>query len=81
MNWITAKEAIDFESTFKWKKKVYIAFYGGEPLLEFELIRKCVHYAQSIMPGKEIEYSMTTNGTLLNKEVIEYLVKIILKLQ
>ena len=27
------------------------------------------------MPGKEIEYSMTTNGTLLNKEVIEYLVK------
>lgn len=63
------------------KRKYILLFYGGEPLLEFELIRKCVHYAQSIMPGKEIEYSMTTNGTLLNKEVIEYLVKIILKLQ
>lgn len=76
MNWITAKEAIDFlKAHSNEKKKVYIAFYGGEPLLEFELIRKCVHYAQSIMPGKEIEYSMTTNGTLLNKEVIEYLVK------
>ena len=76
MNWITAKEAIDFlKAHSNEKKKVYIAFYGGEPLLEFELIRKCVHYAQSIMPGKEIEYSMTTNGTLLNKEVIEYLVE------
>lgn len=76
MNWITAKEAIDsLKAHSNEKKKVYIAFYGGEPLLEFELIRKCVHYAQSIMPGKEIEYSMTTNGTLLNKEVIEYLVK------
>ena len=35
MNWITAKEAIDFlKAHSNEKKKVYIAFYGGEPLLE-----------------------------------------------
>lgn len=76
MNFSVAKEAIDFlKEHSKEKRKVYIAFYGGEPLLEFELIKKCVTYAENIMKDKEIEYSMTTNGTLLSPVVIEYLKK------
>ena len=76
MNLITAKAAINFlKSHSSEKRKVYIAFYGGEPLLEFELIQQCVCYAENIMPDKEIEYSITTNGTLLNEEIIEYLVE------
>lgn len=33
---------------------VSIGFYGGEPLLEFELIRKCVEYAADHIEGKYI---------------------------
>lgn len=72
----TAKSAIDFLKTHSTEKeKVYIAFYGGEPLLEFELIKESVAYAESILSDKEIEYSMTTNGTLLREEIMDFIVK------
>lgn len=51
-----------------------IAFFGGEPLLSFKLIQKIVNYTQSI---KKInfKYMITTNGTLINKEIADYLQK------
>ena len=47
-----------------------ITFYGGEPLLEFDLIKKVVKHAK----GLDCVFNLTTNGTLLNQETIEYLV-------
>ena len=45
MSWETAKKAIDFlyEHSVD-SEKIYIGFYGGEPLLEFELIKQCIEY-------------------------------------
>lgn len=40
-------------------------FMGGEPLLEFELIKKCVSYILQRKGDKKILFTMTTNGTLL----------------
>ena len=48
---------------------------GGEPLLEFELIKKCVSYILQRKGDKKIRFTMTTNGTLMTEDVIEFLVK------
>lgn len=54
---------------------VNIGFYGGEPLLNFALIKKVIDYLEgSVNVGKKFIYNMTTNGLLLNKH-IEYLVR------
>ena len=52
---------------------VDIGFYGGEPLLELELIRQVVEYSEKLFAGKKLTFSMTTNGTLLTEEMIPYL--------
>lgn len=76
MSYETAKKAIDFfiERTSEMEK-IHISFYGGEPLLEFELIQKCVEYANNMVEGKEVTFGITTNGTLLTDEVVDFLYK------
>lgn len=49
-----------------------ITFYGGEPLLNFRLIKKCVQYIKNNYSYK-CELSITTNGILLNTEVAKFL--------
>lgn len=71
-----AKKAIDFFMERNGElADVTIGFYGGEPLLEFELIKQCVEYAKSLTEGKRIRFIMTTNGTLLSDSVVDYLVE------
>jgi len=75
MSFETAKKAIDyFISHSKDASHYGISFYGGEPLLEFELIKKCVAYADSRSEGRKVSYNFTTNGTLLTEEKYEFLV-------
>jgi uncharacterized protein len=65
----TAYQAIDYLKTHSFKRdKVAVAFYGGEPLLEFPLIQACVEYAKSNLEI-DIDFSITTNGTLLTHEI------------
>ena len=49
-----------------------LCFFGGEPLLELPLIERAVQRckAKSAETGKRVSYKMTTNGTLLNKEIL-----------
>lgn len=73
MSWQTAKDAVDF----LWdhsvdSSQVDIGFYGGEPLLEFPLIKKVVDYSESRFLGKKLTFSITTNCTLLTAEVIHF---------
>jgi uncharacterized protein len=55
-------------------KKILVTFFGGEPLLNFPLIKKVVIYANEMasINKKRIYFSITTNGTLLNEEICEY---------
>ncbi len=57
------------------KKDISIAFFGGEPLLNFELIKKVVKYAniKAKENNKNIKYGLTTNGTRFNKEINKFL--------
>ena len=56
-------------------KRVNIGFFGGEPLLNFPLMRKIVPHARqkASEAGKEMRFGMTTNGSLLTDEVIAFI--------
>ena len=70
--------------SLKWQKRDWIFccrillpaknfvwdFMVGEPLLEFELIKKCVEYMETQTKDKAIHYQITTNGTLLKGEIL-----------
>ncbi len=76
MNFETAKKAIDFFFDHNIDSaKVPVGFYGGEPLLEFDLIVQCVEYIEEKMEGKDIQFGLTTNGTLLQGERARFLVE------
>lgn len=74
MDFETAKKSLRyFFANSSHNKELAIGFYGGEPLLCFKFIKKCVDYAENINPGKKLYFTITTNGTLLTKEVSKYL--------
>lgn len=52
---------------------VYVGFYGGEPLLEFALLKEAVIFAEEQLKGKDLHFTMTSNGTLLTDDIIEFL--------
>ena len=55
---------------------VFVDFYGGEPLLKFDLIKECIDYCKKRYPFTIPRYQITTNGLLLgSNDVIEFLVK------
>ncbi len=56
-------------------KKLDIAFFGGEPLLNFTLMKEVVQYAQKRGEEscKEFGFNITTNASLLNNEMITFL--------
>lgn len=74
MTFETAKKSIDYANEHSGKK-ISITFYGGEPLLRFDLIKKCVEYCKVVFKDKILSFSMTTNLTLLTEEIAEYLAK------
>jgi len=59
------------------RRSLKITFFGGEPLLAFPLLRETVEYAgeRAVAAGKQMGYAITTNATLLDDEIIEFLVR------
>lgn len=56
--------------------RINIGFYGGEPLLRFDLIKKCVEYCKKNYPFKIPIFNTTTNGLLLdNEEILDFLIE------
>lgn len=76
MNSETAETAVDFLVKNSGDLPVLdIYFFGGEPLLNFEVLTKTVEYARLAgkKAGKEFRFSLTTNGTLLDDEKTEFI--------
>ncbi|MBT9131963.1 MAG: Anaerobic sulfatase-maturating enzyme [Syntrophomonadaceae bacterium] len=63
-------------SRIKPIRRLMIGFYGGEPLLEFDLITKIMKYCSDRYPNLNniIMWNITTNGTLLSQEIVRFLV-------
>lgn len=59
------------------KRHVEVDFFGGEPLLNFEVVRQLVEYGDEIFcrAGKEIKYTLTTNAVLLGESNGDFLNK------
>jgi uncharacterized protein len=74
MSWDVAKAAGDlFVSNSSESKKLVVGFYGGEPLIEFDLIKHVIDYTKHIANGKDISFGITTNGYLLDESKIRFL--------
>ena len=71
-----AFKAVDWLIKFSGNKKtIIITFFGGEPLLNFNLIKKVVEYAKGKAPlfNKKVLFTITTNGCFLDNRVIDFL--------
>ncbi len=76
MDEATAFAAVDFLlAQSPGRRAVHLTFFGGETLMNFKLVRATIDYArqQAHAAGKYIDFSLTTNATLLTEPVIEYL--------
>ncbi|WP_101774030.1 radical SAM protein [Peptostreptococcus faecalis] len=76
---ITAKKAVDYFIKHSNKTKpVAITFYGGEPLIKYDLMKDIIKYSigQSKKENINIEFSFTSNLYLLNDEMIDFFKKV-----
>ena len=76
MDWETAKASVDYLiRTSAGRKTIHITFFGGETLMNFALLKRVVVYAreETEKTGQTIDFSLTTNGTLLSPAIIEFL--------
>jgi uncharacterized protein len=72
----TARQSVDFLfQQAQGRRAAHITFFGGETLMNFPLLRQIVDYAngKAREHGMYIDYSLTTNATLLRPDIIEYL--------
>ena len=76
MPWSIAKHGIDFlYQHSRDSNQIALAFYGGEPLLNFEIIEKSVLYIESLFYTKNVSYYITTNASLLNEHIINFFIE------
>lgn len=76
MTWDVAKRAIDFLiEQSGHHRNLDIDFFGGEPMLNWDLVKKTVEYAESIQDrySKVFRFTFTTNGLLMDDEVNAFL--------
>ncbi|WP_286231889.1 radical SAM/SPASM domain-containing protein [Neobacillus mesonae] len=74
----TAKQAVDYLLEHSYhEKSVTIVLFGGEPFLNWDVLRFIVEYSseEAEKRGKKVSYSLTTNGTLLSQKKVEFLNK------
>ena len=75
MSFETGKRAIDFlvENSGS-RRNLEVDFFGGEPLMNFDVVKKLVEYARSIEKenNKNFRFTLTTNGVLIDDDVIDF---------
>ena len=78
MSFEVGKQALDFlVKNSGTRKNLEVDFFGGEPLVNFDVVKQLVEYARSIEKetGKHFRFTLTTNGMLLDDDVIDFLNK------
>lgn len=78
MSFETGKKALDFLVANSGNRvNLEVDFFGGEPLMNFEVVKQLVEYGRSLEEknNKKFRFTLTTNGVLLNDEVMEFVNK------
>lgn len=75
MSFEVGKRALDFliENSGN-RKNLEVDFFGGEPLMNFDVVKRLVEYARSIEKkhNKNFRFTLTTNGVLIDDDVIDF---------
>ncbi len=75
MSFEVGKKALDMlVASSKGRRNLEVDFFGGEPLMNFDVVKKLVEYGRSIEEknGKKFRFTLTTNGINLNDEILEF---------
>lgn len=78
MSFEVGKKALDFLIEHSGNRRnLEVDFFGGEPLMNFEVVKQLVAYGreQEKIHDKNFRFTLTTNGVLLNDDVLEFLNK------
>jgi uncharacterized protein len=76
VSWEVAKETIDFlcDPVISGNApSVSLQFFGGEPMMQFGLMKKIVEYSKT--KNKKVKFGITTNATLFNEERLKFIEK------
>ena len=75
MSFEVGKRALDFlVENSHGRTNLEVDFFGGEPLMNFDVVKQLVAYARSIEKekGKNFRFTLTTNGVLIDDDVIDF---------
>lgn len=75
MSFEVGKKALDFLIANSGKRRnLEVDFFGGEPLMNWEVVKQLVEYgrSQEEAHNKKFRFTLTTNGVLLNDEIMEF---------
>ena len=75
MSFEVGKKALDFLIANSGNRRnLEVDFFGGEPLMNWEVVKQLVEYGRSKEKeyNKNFRFTMTTNGVLLNDEIMDY---------
>ena len=75
MSYEVGKRALDFLiENSGTRRNLEVDFFGGEPLMNFQVVKDLVAYARSVEKekGKNFRFTLTTNGVLVDEDVIDF---------
>ncbi|MBQ6365669.1 MAG: thioether cross-link-forming SCIFF peptide maturase [Oscillospiraceae bacterium] len=75
MSFEVGKQALDYLIAHSGtRRNLEVDFFGGEPLMNFDVVKRLVAYARSVEKekGKNFRFTLTTNGMLIDDEVIDF---------
>ncbi|SFT32102.1 uncharacterized protein SAMN02910301_0156 [Lachnospiraceae bacterium XBD2001] len=75
MPYEVGKQALDFlVANSGNRRNLEVDFFGGEPLLNFDVVKQLVEYGRELEKthDKHFRFTLTTNGVLLNDEIMEF---------
>ena len=75
MSFEVGKQALDFLVANSGKRRnLEVDFFGGEPLMNWDVVKQLVAYGRSLEEpnNKKFRFTLTTNGVLVDDEVIEF---------
>ena len=75
MSFEVGKQALDFLMDHSGSRRnLEVDFFGGEPLMNFDVVKRLVAYARSVEKerGKNFRFTLTTNGLLIDDDVIDF---------
>ena len=78
MSFEVGKKALDFLVANSGNRvNLEVDFFGGEPLMNWDVVKQLVEYGRSLEKSnnKKFRFTLTTNGILLNDEILEFVNK------